>query len=739
MMPISLSRLLRPLAPFRPVWRQPPCVRQFSEEDCGAACMATVCLSRGQNLPLAFVRQKVGTTAQGTSLLGLKRGAESLGFHARAAKADASFLDHIDQVPLPVVCHWRGNHWVVLHGRRGSQLIVADPALGIRYLDRATFEAGWLDGVLLLLEPDPLRFPVDVAQTGAASPAAGLMSISRYILPFRALLLKAFALNLLIGVLALAMPFLMQVLTDDVLVRGDSQMLLSLSVGIMLLYAFRGLIELLQGTLVSHFGQKVQLQMILHYGQHLLRLPLSYFEGHRSGEVVSRLGDIQQLNQLVGQLVLGLPGQCCIALVSLLVMWGYNSSLAVAALAGYALVIGCQVAVLPTLHRRTQSLMVQSSANQGFLVEIFRAATLLKTTDATAQAWQEFQRDFGRLAHMSWGVGLLDLRLSAVTGLLGGLTSIGLLWYGSSFVLAKQLTIGQLLAFNGMGGNVIAFLAALGGLAQEMITSRVVMSRLNEALLHPVESATATGRQEGTIPADADIQCRDLSFHHPGRMPLLKNLTLRIPGGLTTALIGESGCGKSTLSKLIAGLHPLQHGTIHYGSFSSRDLSLESLRRQVVLLPQEDSFLNRSIVDNFLFAYPWLTFDDIVCLCQLTLADDFIRDLPHGYGTILGEFGANLSGGQRQRLALARALASDPPVLLLDESTSALDPVLENRLMDRLLQHRRGKTTVLISHRPTVILRADWIVYLEHGSVREQDHPRHLQDHLQVAPFLHAA
>jgi ATP-binding cassette subfamily B protein len=226
-------------------------------------------------------------------------------------------------------------------------------------------------------------------------------------------------------------------------------------------------------------------------------------------------------------------------------------------------------------------------------------------------------------------------------------------------VLAQQLTIGQLLAFNGMGANVIAFLGALGGLSQEMITSRVVMSRLNEALHHPVESATATGRQNGTISASADILCRDVSFHHPGRMPLLKHLNLRIPGGMTTALIGESGCGKSTLSKLIAGLHPLQHGSIHYGSFSSRDLSLDSLRRQVVLLPQEDSFLNRSIVDNFLFAYPWLTFDAIVSLCHLTLADDFIRDLPHGYGTVLGEFGANLSGGQRQRLALARA----PPPL----------------------------------------------------------------------------
>jgi ATP-binding cassette subfamily B protein len=265
------------------------------------------------------------------------------------------------------------------------------------------------------------------------------------------------------------------------------------------------------------------------------------------------------------------------------------------------------------------------------------------------------------------------------------------------------------------------------------------MDRLDDALQHPAESAIAPGKQQATIPADGDIVCHDVSFHHPGRCALIQNLNLRIPGGITTALIGESGCGKSTLSKLIAGLYPLQHGSIHFGPFNGRDLSLECLRQQVVLLPQEDIFLNRSIYENFIFAYPHLSFADVVELCQLTFADDFICRLPDGYATVLGEFGANLSGGQRQRLALARALASDPAVLLLDESTSALDPVLEARLMDRLLEHRKGKTTLLVSHRSSVILRADWIIYMEQGSVKQQSHPHDLRNHSQVGPYLQAA
>ena len=719
-------------------WRMPPCVRQFGEEDCGAACLATVCRSHGHRLSLAQMRQLVGTSAQGTTLLGLRRGAETLGFHARAAKADASLLEQLDRIPRPLICHWRGNHWVVLHGRRGSQLVVADPANGLLLLEPRAFLAGWNDGILLILEPDPQRFPPRWLASDEARPN-GLSLVGRYVLPFRTLLLQVFLLNLLIGVMALSMPLLMQVLTDDVLVRGDDRMLASLSVAIAALFFFRALIDLLQGTLVGHFGHKLQLQMLLHYGRHLLQLPLGYFENRRSGEVVSRIEDIQQINKLIGNLVLGLPGQFCIALVSLVLMATYSAALTLAALVGYVLVIVLQLALLPTLHRNTRGVVMQSADNQGFLVEIFRAAPLLKTTQATAQAWQQFQRDFGRLSNLSWSLGLLDLRLSTSTGLIGNITSIALLWYGSSFVLSHDLSIGQLLAFNGMGANVLAFLAAVGGLSQELVTSRVVVDRLNDVLHHPLEESLAPGRQQAVIPGDADIVCRGVSFHHPGRLALIDDLDLRIPGGVTTALIGESGCGKSTLSKLIAGLYSLDKGSIHYGQFSSRDLSLECLRRQVVLQPQEDHFLNRSIVDNFLFAYPWMRFDDIVRFCQLTLADEFIRLLPHGYGTVLGEFGTNLSGGQRQRLALARALASDPAILLLDESTSALDPVLESRLMDQVLAHRRGRTTVLISHRPNVILRADWIVFMDKGRVRQQNHPSDLKHLSQIAPYLQAA
>ena len=197
-------------------------------------------------------------------------------------------------------------------------------------------------------------------------------------------------------------------------------------------------------------------------------------------------------------------------------------------------------------------------------------------------------------------------------------------------------------------------------------------------------------------------------------------LAFVIPAGKVIALIGKSGCGKTTLAKLIAGLYSLQSDNIRYGIYNRQDLSVECLREQVVLVPQDPHFWSRSIFDNFHFSYPNITFEEIVTACHIAGADEFISQLPDKYHTVLGEFGANLSGGQQQRLAIARAIITNPPILILDESTGALDPVSEAEVLDQLLTYRQGKTTILISHRPKVIERADWIVLLEKGRLQIQ-------------------
>ncbi len=714
-----------------------PIVLQHSEEDCGAACIATVTKHYGRTIALNRVRSAVGTGSQGTTLLGLRRGAEALGFNARQVKASEQLLDRLDQAPLPAIIHWKGYHWVVLYGQKGRKYVIADPGIGIRYLTRRELLADWGNGVMLLLTPDEGRF--------SEQPDDKVGGIGRYLArawPYRFLLAQAIAINFAVGLLSLASPLMMQLLTDDVLVRGDTQLLTTVAIAVIAMNLFKSIVSLVQSHLIGHFGQRLQLGLLLEYGRKLLHLPLSYFEGHRSGEVVSRIADVNHINTLVSQIVLGLPSQFFIALISLGLMLFYSWGLTLASVAAFVIVTVVNLLFLPALRQKTRSQIVKGTENQGFLVETFRGVQVLKTTQATPQAWQEYQSNYGRLATLGWSTMKLGLYSSTITGILSTFTSIGVLWLGSYLVINHTLSIGQLLAFSGMSGNFLGSLSSAIGLVDEFITAQIVIQRMSEVLDATPEDSNDLKKPWAEIKGNADITCTNLNFHHAGRVDLLEDFFLSIPGGQVIALIGKSGCGKSTLAKMIAGLYAPQSGNIRYGLYNQQDLSLECLRQQVVLVPQEPHFWSRSIIDNFRFSYPHITFEQIVKTCQIAGADEFISKLPDKYQTVLGEFGANLSGGQRQRLAIARAIVTDPPVLILDESTGALDPVSEAQVLDQLLYSRQDKTTILISHRPKVISRADWIVLLEQGHLKIQGTPEALSqiagDHLDfldgVAP-----
>jgi ABC-type bacteriocin/lantibiotic exporter with double-glycine peptidase domain len=704
-------------------------ILQHSEEDCGAACLATIAKQHGRTFTLNRIREAIGTGSQGTSLLGLSRGSEMLGFHTRQVKASVQFLDRLNEAPLPAIIHWEGNHWVVLHGKKGKQYVIADPAVGIRYLSHQELVEGWDNGIMLLLTPDDGRF-----YQFSDDYISGFGQFFQRVLPYRGILIQAIAINILIGLLSLTTPLMMQILTDDVLVRGDTQLLTTVAIGVIFMNLFGSAIGLIQSHLIGHFSQRLQLGLVLEYGRKLLHLPLSYFEGRRSGEVVSRIADVNAINALVSQIVLGLPSQFFIAVVSLGFMLFYSWMLTLASLAAFVIVTLVNLLFLPALRQKTRDQIILGTENQGFLVETFRGIQVLKTTQALPQAWQEYQTKFGRLAHLGWGMMKLELYSSTITGVLSSGTSIALLWLGSYLVIDDRLSIGQLLAYSSMSGNFLGFLGAVMGLVDEFITAQVVIQRLTEVIDSPAEDQNDARKPWVEISASQDICCTHLNFHHAGRIDLLQDFSLTIKGGQAIALMGQSGCGKSTFAKLIAGLYQPQSGNIEYGFYNQQDLSLECLRQQVVLVPQDSHFWSRSIIDNFRFSYPQITFEGIIQACEITGAHTFIKELPDKYQTVLGEFGANLSGGQKQRLAIARAIATQPPILILDESTGALDPLSESQVLDRLLTSRQGKTTILISHRPDVIRRADWVVMLEQGQFKIQGSPESLRyqpgDHL---------
>ncbi|NEP33406.1 MULTISPECIES: peptidase domain-containing ABC transporter [unclassified Moorena] len=707
-----------------------PIVLQHSEEDCGAACLATVSRYYGRRFSLIRIREAAGTRQLGTTLLGLRRGAETLGFNTRQVKASPELLEHLDKAPLPAIIHWQGNHWVVLYGKKLRKYVIADPAVGVRYLNHGELTAAWANRVMLLLTPDENRFYQQPEEK-----AAGIGRFLQRVLPYRLILIEVILLNLVIGLLALAFPFLLQILTDDVLVRGDNQLLTTVAIGVTAMNLFSSFLRFIQANLIAHFSQRLELGLVLEFCRQILSLPLNYYESRRSGEIVSRLRDIREINQLVSQVVIGFPSRFFIAVVSFGLMVYYSGKLTIVAILVAVMMSVSPLLFLSTLQQKSRALLVTAAENQGMLVETFKGALTLKSTNAKNQAWEEFQERFGSLANLTFSTIQISILNGIFSRLASGLGSIAILWFGSTLVIDKVLTIGQLLAFNSMNGNFTAFIGSVVNFVDEFARAKTAMQRLTEVIDSTPEEEEDTKKAWVKIPEYGDIICRKLNFHHGGRVDLLKDFSVTIPGGKVTAIIGQSGCGKSTLAKLIASLYQVQSGNISYGIFNQQDLALESLRQQVVLVPQEPHFWSRSILDNFRFSYPSASFEQIVTACKIVYADEFVKELPDKYQTVLGEFGANISGGQRQRLALARAIVNNPPVLILDESTGALDPVLEGKVLDKLLFYRQGKTTIMISHRPRVIMRANWIIFLEKGQLKLEGNTQYLQElkgeHLQ--------
>ncbi|TBR58114.1 peptidase domain-containing ABC transporter [Mastigocladus laminosus UU774] len=692
-------------------------VLQHNKEDCGAACLASITKYYGRHFTLNHIREVVGTGQFGTTLLGLKRGAESLGFNVRSVKTSPEILKQINQTPLPAIIHWQGNHWVVLYGKKGKKYVVADPAVGLRYLSPQDLAENWTDWLMLLLQPDPIRFYAHESDR-----IGGFWRFFKRIWNFRAILVQALPLNLILGLLSLASPFLLQILTDDVLVRGDTKLLTTMAIAVVVMNVISSSLSWVQSNLIAHFAQRLQLGLTLEFGHQILQLPLSYYEVRRSGEIVSRLQDINQINQLISQVIVSLPSRLFIAIISLAIMTYYSWKLTILALVISILMAISTVIFQPTLQQKSREILVTEAEAQGVLVETFKNALILKTTTASPQFWEELQSRFGRIYTLTLGTMQISINNNIFSTLVSGVGSVALLWFGGNLVINpdENLSIGQLLAFNSMNGNFVSLIATVITFIDEFTKVKIATQRLAEVIDTTPENKDDGKKQFATISKDADLIFSHVSFYYPGQVELLNDFNLKIPGGKVSAIIGKSGCGKSTIAKIMAGLYPLNSGNIRIGIYNLEDLCLDCLRQQVVLVPQDAQFWSRSIIENFRLGAPDLTFEQIVKACKITEADDFISKLPHKYQTVLGEFGANISGGQRQLLAIARAIVTDPPVLILDESTSGLDPISEAQVLDQLLKHRHGKTTILITHRPQVINRADWIIVLEQGKLNTQ-------------------
>lgn len=691
-------------------------IRQQSSEDCAAASLAIVLKHYKKNIQINRVREAIGTQMSGTNLLGLKRGAECLGFIAKGFQAQPEWLDKLENETLPAILYWEGYHFVVLLAKEGEKFVLSDPGMGVRYVDKNELLESWQGKLALLLKPHPFKF--FATQNDNQNQ---WVNWRKRLFPLRWYFLGLLLLNFLFSGTLVAVPVLQQILVDSLWQSSTLfPPLIVIFIGLGGIVLLSSGLSLARSTLVTFLIQRLQTGLRTDFGQQLLQLPLSYFETRSYGTIGLRLRDIDAVSQLIDLVVVNLPMQTFCGLLGLGILAFYHPLLSLS-VGAIALFLAATLRFLyPRIQQATYRIWSTSGHNFFLLSQIFANALTIKTTASASFLKQELEIKQEEEITANAENSRINNLNNSLLSLFSELGKVGILAVTCWLFFQQEITLGSFIAVVVLANLVIEAANAWLRFILDFEKTKTEIQDLEELFQVPPETAEQNPSPWLELSSKQDIVCKELNFQYQGRLPLLKDFSATLPGGQVIAVIGHSGCGKSTLVKLLTRLYNLQKGDIFLGTDNLQDLPLECLRRQIVLVSQESRFLTRSIADNLRLGVPDATTEELVAACEVVAAQEFITLFPEGYDTILGDFSANLSDGQKQRIGLARAVLMNPPVLILDEATANLDPPTEARVLDALLTQRQGKTTILVSHRPKVIARADWIILIEQGEAKFQ-------------------
>lgn len=691
--------------------RRFPFVPQIDEMDCGAACLAMVCRHYGIEVSLTRLRALCHTSHEGTSLSGLCAAAAELGLPARALKVSAR---HLDDLPVPSICHWQGHHWVVVHGVDDRHVWIADPALGRRRLPRAEFLA-YFSGYSALFEQAPEPRP----QPG--TPVSPLQPLLQLLAPHRGDFALAAGLALLVSLLTLLFPVATQFVVDQVIVDGDVDLLAVVLGAIAAALAGLVLAQGIQQYLLAWLALRIDTSALDLLTRRLLALPMSYFLSRRTGDIQRRLDGIRQVRQFFVQYGIGGALSLLQLLAALLLMLAYSPALAavyLATLPAYGLLLWLSRRWLRPLYAEIEEAHARYASQQ---IDAIRGIEAVKAGAGEGGFRDAMLGAFLKVSRQQFRGHFLALAYDGALQALGLLTLIAFLWFGAQQVIAGTLSVGALVAFNSLLALASAALVRALGAWDEWQYVTVLLARLADVFEHEPEQGRDRARLLPVRTLEGRIHLEDVGFRYggPGAPEILSGIHLELAPGRSYALVGRSGSGKTTLVKLIAGLLEPSAGTIRFDHVDSRQLNHRDLRRQIGYVLQENHLFDGSVLANIAFGEAEPDFERALRAAQLAHAHEFIARLPHGYETRVGDGGLALSGGQRQRIAIARALYRDPPVLIFDEATSALDSESERAIQHSLADIARGRTLIVIAHRLSTVREADEIIVIEQGRIVE--------------------
>ena len=695
---------------WRKFTKRYPFFEQQSAADCGAACLVMVGRYWGKNLSINRLRDLANVSRSGASMRSLSAAAESLGFATRPVKAS---LDKFAQQSLPAIAHWQGRHYIVVYEITKKQVIVADPAIGQRQLTIKEFLAGWT-GYALLLQPTTSLKKTQEANT----PFWQLFDLVK---PHFQVLLEVFIASVLIQVFGLITPLFTQLLLDRVIVQGSILTLNTVGFGLLIFGLFRVAINGLRQYLLDHTANRISVALMVGFIKHTFGLPLSFFESRYVGDIVSRVQENQKIQRFLTGEALSIGLDLLTVFVYVGLMFWYSPPMALMTLAIVPPFVLLTFFATPFLRRISREVFTAGTLENSYLIQSLTGISSIRSMAIEQTVRWHWEELLNNLIKKNFSGQVISNQLQLISSTIQSLASTGLLWFGAWLVIQNQLTIGQLVAFNMLLGNIIQPFQRLIILWNQLQEVIVATERINDVLEAELEEDLEHNPRQFLPRLIGRIRFHNVTFrYHPeSEINILENLSFEILPEQTVAVVGRSGSGKTTLSKLILGLYLATDGRVLIDNQDVTSISLHSLRSQIGVVDQDTFLFGGTIRENITIAHPEASLEEIVEAAQLAGADEFIKRMPMGYETQIGEGGGMLSGGQRQRLAIARALLGNPRLLILDEATSHLDAESERIIQNNLKKILQGRTSVIIAHRLSTVRHADLILVLDRGVLVE--------------------
>jgi ATP-binding cassette, subfamily B, bacterial HlyB/CyaB len=675
--------------------------------DTGLGCLGLVLALSGEAFDLDRTRREYLSDGRVADSDDLARIARTLGLKARVSR---SSVKRIKALSLPVIARCHDGAFFVIGRMIETGVLVGHaggPPVGWTLEE---LERQWTGEIVLVVKRD--RLPGEAARFGL-----------RWFVPvvrrFSKVLAEVLVISVFIQLVALVSPLFFQVVIDKVLVHRGVTTLQVLVIGLLVINIADALLNWLRTYAFAHTTSRMDAILGSQLFRHLIALPIGYFESRATGQTVARVRELENVRQFITSSALTLVIDVVFGLIFLAVMFWYSPSLTLAVVISIPFYAVISLVITPVLKARVQEKFQRGAANQSLLVESLAGIQTLKACAVEPQMRRRWDEQLAGYISSSLRVVTIGAAGSQLVGLVNKVTSATILWFGAQAVIANQLTIGEFVAFNMLSGQIAGPVLRLAQLWQDFQQFRLSIERLADIIDTPTEPNSISAKQN-LPPIQGNLRFENIVFRYRAGSPeILRDLSLEIRAGEVVGVVGRSGSGKSTLTKLLQRLYMPERGRVMVDGLDIALLDPGWLRRQIGVVLQENVLFSRSIRENIALVDPSMPLERVIYSAQLAGAHEFILELPHGYDTILEERGANLSGGQRQRIAIARALVTNPRILIFDEATSALDYESERLIQSNMRSICQGRTVLIVAHRLSTVRTADRILVMERGQLAE--------------------